>query len=115
MEIILSKQCESLSGSLGSGFGYCIQKRTDQDGKTRFWGVRNTKGPIPADGHWRFIVACANLAHMGSHIDDIIVSVRELDLAIMEATEYKIRIPYCYEPQMLNAEQVLSLKEYLRL
>ena len=111
MEIILSKQCESLSGTLGRGFGYNIQKRTDLDGKTRFWGVRNTKGPIPLDGHLQFIIACAELAKMGSHIADIRVLFRELNEAIEEATGYRI-YTLCYEDgKMLNAEQVLTLKK----
>ena len=85
MEIFLSKQCESLTGSLGKGFGYYIHKRTDLDGKTRFWGVRQAKGEIPADGRLRFIFACAELAQMKTHITDILVSCKELSDAIWEA------------------------------
>ena len=57
MEIILSSNCKSLTGSLGRGFGYSIQRR-----KNRFFTKRDSKGIIPPDGHWRFIVACAELA-----------------------------------------------------
>ena len=84
MEIILSKQCESLTGSLGNGFGYHIQRRTDLNGKTRFWGVRQSNGKVPADGHWRFIVACAELAKEKLHISDIRVSGYELKAALQE-------------------------------
>ena len=52
MEIILSKQCESLTGSLGRGFGYHIQRR-----KNGFFAKRNSHGEIPRDGHLRFILS----------------------------------------------------------
>ena len=80
MEIILSNQCQSLTGSLGQGFGYSIQK---QHGK--FVSKRNSKGKIPRDGHLRFILACAELAQMKLHISDIRVSATELRDALREA------------------------------
>ena len=85
MEIILSKQCESLTGSLGKGFGYAIQKRTDHEGKTRFWSVRYSNRAVPPDGHLKFIFTCADLAQMGLHIADIRVSAKELQEALEEA------------------------------
>ena len=85
MEIILSKQCKFLTGSLGKGFGYHIQRRTDRDGKTRFWGVRQSKGEIPANGHLRFILTCAELAQMKLHITDIRLLREELREALYEA------------------------------
>ena len=57
MEIILSKQCESLTGSLGKGFGYFIQRRRGQDGKYHFFSQRSKHPPIPINGHLRFIFA----------------------------------------------------------
>ena len=114
MEIILSPQCESLTGSLGRGFGYHIQRRTDLDGTTRFWGVRNSIGAIPPDGHWRFIVACAELAQNGLHIADIKVSAGELDDALEDATEGMKQSPWVREA-IVNAEQVLTLKRVLGL
>jgi len=80
MEIILSKQCESLTGSLGRGFGYHIQRR-----KNGFFAKRNTKGVIPPDGHWKFILACANLAQSKLHIADIRLPRKELREALSEA------------------------------
>ena len=79
MEIILSKQCGSLTGSLGQGFGYFIVNR-----KGRFYSVRS-KHSVPTDGHWRFILACAELAQNGLHIADIRVSHQELSEALSEA------------------------------
>ena len=96
MEIILSKQCESLTGSLGRGFGYHIQRR-----KNGFFAKRNTKGVIPPDGHWKFILACANLAQSKLHITDIKVTNRELFKALREA--------YMTSPAFLNWNNVETL------
>ena len=85
MEIILSKQCESLTGSLGSGFGYFIQRRRGQDGKYHFFSQRSKHPPIPIDGHLRFIFTCAELAQMRLHVLDIRVSAKELREALEEA------------------------------
>ena len=85
MEIILSKQCESLTGSLGGGFGYFIQRRRGQDGKYHFFSQRSKHPPIPIDGHLRFIFTCADLAQMRLHIADIRVPRKELQEALEEA------------------------------
>ena len=82
MEIILSERCKSLTGNLGSGFGYFIVKR-----KRRFYSVRS-KHSVPPDGHWRFILACAVLAQNGLHIADIRVSREELASALREAHHF---------------------------
>ena len=79
MEIILSSNCESFTGSLGRGFGYFIVRR-----KNGFFSVRS-RHSVPADGHWRFIVACAELAKVGLHISDIKVSWSEVRDALREA------------------------------
>ena len=84
MEIILSKQCESLTGSLGKGFGYFIQRRRDHEGRYHFYSQRS-KWNVPRDGHMRFIFTCAELAQMGLHIADIKVTNRELFEALREA------------------------------
>ena len=83
MEIILSKQCESFTGSLGRGFGYHIQRR-----KNGFFAKRNTKGIVPQDGHWRFIVACAEQARMKLHIADIKVNWMEVQSALYDARHF---------------------------
>lgn len=80
MEIILSKQCESITGSLGRGFGYHIQRR-----KKGFYSKRNAKGVVPPDGHLKFIFTCAILAHANLHINDIKVGWLELQTALYEA------------------------------
>ena len=80
MEIFITKQCEALTGSLGKGFGYHIQRR-----KNGFFAKRNSNGEIPADGHLRFIFACAELAQMKTHITDIRVPRCEFQSALSEA------------------------------
>ena len=80
MKLFMSQQCESLTGSLGSGFGYHIEHR-----KNGFFSKRNQRGIIPPNGHWRFIVTCAVLAQHRLHITDIEVSRNELGTALYEA------------------------------
>lgn len=80
MEIILSNRVEAITGELGSGFGYHIQHR-----KNGFFTKRNSKGIIPPDGHWRFIVTCAKMAQNGLYLSDIQVSREEVQAALKEA------------------------------
>lgn len=114
MEIILSKLCKALTGSIEKGLGYHIQGRADLDGKKRFWGVRQSNGKIPSDGHWRFIVLCAEMAQNGLYIKDIRVSGYELKAALQEAaflaSSLKVNVDYEY-----NADEVLQLKTMLGL
>ena len=102
MEIILSKQCESLTGSLGRGFGYFIVRRNNS-----FYSVRS-KHQVPPDGHWRFIVACAQLTQNKLHITDISVPREELSSALKEAA---IGCPVlALSKSELNASDILNLK-----
>ena len=127
MEIILTKQCKSLTGSVGQGFGYSIQRRGE-----RFYGVRNTKGYVPSSGHIRFIIACAQMAQMALHIADIAVPRQEFIDALWEAgmrkdadyyTLHHEELTPCTsraslrEPQKktLNAKQVLDFTDKLKL
>lgn len=106
MEIILTDQCKSLTGSLGAGFGYHIQRR-----KNGFFTKRNSRGDVPFDGHWRFIVACAQLAILNSHISDILVSAKELREALDECYLWYGRdLIYAKKSQTFNASQVLDFK-----
>ena len=113
MEIILSKQCESLTGALGNGYGYFIQRRRGQDGKYHFFSQRSKHPPIPIDGHLRFIFTCAELAQMRLHVSDIKVSYVEFYDAVREA-EMIHKIPAYFgwdEDIFMNAKQVLNTKE----
>ncbi len=116
MEIILSKQCESLTGTLGRCYGYAIQRRTDLDGRTRFWGVRKSTGAVPADGHLNFIFTCAELAQAKLHIADIRVCAEELRDAFNEAHYYYSgRLANANAELIYNAREVLVFKRISKL
>ena len=118
MEIFLTKQCKALTGSLGKGFGYFIQRRRSYDGSVRFFSQRSKHPPIPADGHLRFILACADLAQMKTHITDIRVTRKELSDALWEAGRKQISNIVLGDddlPDYLSATDVLTLKEKLNL
>ena len=114
MEIILSKRCESLTGSLGRGFGYHIQKR-----KNGFFAKRNTKGEVPRDGHSRFILSCAELAQSKLHITDIRVSRMELVRALWKAGretlgDYVFTEPDKF-PKIFSAADIMNFKNEYNL
>ena len=119
MEIILSKQCESLTGSLGRGFGYHIQRRYDLDGTIRFWGVRKSKGAVPPDGHWKFILSCAHIAQSKMHITDVSVSQDEMMDALWEAGQTYAATCIAANkkefPSVFRAEDVINLKKNYNL
>ena len=107
MEIILSTQCESLTGSLGKGYGYYIRRAPHKDGSVRFYSQRS-KWNVPRDGHMRFIFTCAELAQMSLHIADIRVKKEELYDALTEANHWiaarSLRLP------LYNARDIINLK-----
>ena len=107
MEIILSKQCEALYGSLGKGFGYSIQRRRDREGRYHFYSQRS-KWNVPRDGHLRFIFTCAEMAKGHLHIADISVKKEELYDALTEANHWiaarNLRLP------LYNARDIINLK-----
>ena len=47
MEIILSEQCESLTGTLGRGFGYYIKVHRSTTGKTALFSRNDPNTPSP--------------------------------------------------------------------
>ena len=115
MEIFVSKQCESISGSLGKGFGYNIQRR-----KNGFFAKRNPNGPVPPDGHWRFILSCAQIARMGFHLTDIRINWMELQKALYDARQYQasehVRRNYFDKAKATyNAVDIINLKTLFSL
>ena len=114
MELILSKHCEDISGSLGRQFGYHISHR-----KNGFFVIRNAKSKVPPDGHWKMICACANLAEMKLHVTDIKVSADEVADALSEAglttPGYCLRAyPEDY-PKEFNTNDILNFKKRFNL
>jgi hypothetical protein len=110
MEIILSKQCAALTGSLGKGFGYFIQRRRSYDGSVRFFSQRSKHPPIPRDGHLRFIFACAELAQMKTHIADVKVTNRELFEALREANAPSPAFLNWNNVEIYNASDIINFK-----
>ena len=102
MEIILSQQCKALTGSIGHRFGYYIRSTK----KGRFFSQRS-KHSVPPDGHWRFILMCAELAK-GLYVDDIIVSREELKQALYEAHVF-IAMQYL-RFETYHARDIINLK-----
>ena len=110
MKVILSNQCLSLTGMLEQGLGYHLQRR-----KNGFFSKRNTKGFVPNDGHWRFIVLCAEIAQNGLYITDIKVDWLELQSALYEAKCFtasaQVRRNYADKCKATyNARDILNLK-----
>ena len=110
MKVILSNQCLSLTGMLERGLGYHLEHR-----KNGFFAKRNTKGFVPSDGHWRFIVLCAELTRNKLYITDIKVDWLELQTALYEAKCFTasrvVRQNYADKCKAsYNARDVLNLK-----
>ena len=107
MEIILSKQCESLTGAISTDLGYFLVNR-----KGRFFSQRS-RHSVPPDGHWRFILCCANLAQTRLYLTDIRVKRDELSDALYEAHHFiaaiHLRLP------IYNARDILNLKNTFSL
>ena len=103
MEIILSPACSSLTGCLDCSLGYYIRRI----GKKHF--SQRSKHGAPPDGHWRFILACAQLAQNRLYISDIRVTREEVDAARMEAGIKPLA--YCLPGNPLDANSVLYIKD----
>jgi len=111
MEIILSSQVESLTGTLRHDYGYYIRRHSDRYGHTRFFSHRRA-GEVAFDGHMNFIWYCAQLARGRVYFCDIRVTAAELVDAFMEAERYEGARIVCsnYSPeQVLNAKQVIDI------
>lgn len=107
MEIILSKRCESIVGSIDKRIGYHIQKR-----KNGFFSKRNSNGYVPADGHWMMIRLCAFMAYQRLYITDIRVSGYELKAALQEAAYLESALLVDVD-EVYDAEGVLNfIKEH---
>ena len=110
MKVLLSEQCLSLVGTLERGLGYHLQRR-----KNGFFAKRDSKGYVPPDGHWRFIVLCAELTRNKLYITDIRVSNNELGTALNEARIGYLRLFRIPLKKEYNAADVLLLKERISL
>ena len=102
MKVILSNMCASLVGMLNPELGYHLEHR-----KNGFFAVRNNT-PAPPDGHWRFIVLCAELAQNHLYISDIQVSQDEVRTALLEAGHHTAM--WNLKLNIYDARDILNLK-----
>ena len=103
MKLILSENCLSLVGMLNTSLGYHIEHR-----KNGFFAKRNSKGHVPPDGHWRFIVLCAELARNKLYVTDIRLLAEELEEALQEAGHFVAS--QNLRKTIYDARDVLNLK-----
>ena len=94
--------CTALAGMLNPELGYFITQRPQG-----FFSQRSKHG-APPDGHWRFIVLCAELAQNGLYISDICVPRKELRSALREARLFVAANHL--KLNIYNARDVLNLK-----
>ena len=94
--------CTALAGMLNPELGYFITQRPEG-----FFSQRSAHG-APPDGHWRFIVLCAELAQNGLYISDIEVSRRELIYALIEAG-LSLSCARDVRREVLSAADILSI------
>ena len=95
---------------LERGLGYHLEQR-----KNGFFAKRNSKGHVPPDGHWRFIVLCAELAQNKLYITDVKVDWLELQSALFEAKCFtaseQVRRNYAEKNKATyDARDILNLK-----
>ena len=95
--------CESITGSLGRGYGYSLRSS-----KNGCFSVRNSKGHVPPEGHLAFILACAKIANTGLYISDIRLSREELRDALVEA--HKWNATAFLKKDIYTARDILNLK-----
>ena len=88
---------------LERGLGYHLEQR-----KNGFFAKRNSKGHVPPDGHWRFIVLCAELAQNKLYVTDIRLFAEELEEALQEAGHYVAS--QNLRKTIYDARDVLNLK-----
>ena len=110
MKVILSDMCVSLVGTLERGLGYHIERR-----KNGFFSKKNQRGSAPRDGHWRFIVLCAELAQNHLYISDIEVKSKELGAALKEARIGYLKMLRIPLKDVYNATDILTLKNKIDL
>lgn len=103
MEIFLAPNCASFTGSFGTKCGYAIQRHNN-----RFFVKRNSKGIIPPDGHWRFVVECAKLTKTNLYFADFDLPASELRDALEEAN-------ICYTPLNILARNTYHAQDVLYL
>ena len=108
MEIILSKDCRSFTGTISRSHGYSVRRSGE-----RFFGIRSTRGNVPPDGHWRFILSIAHLAPSNLVVADIRIRGTEIIGALYEAGYPIGALEMVFPGAVYNASDVLELEKRL--
>ena len=99
--------CLSLVGMLKPELGYYLRKKGNS-----FFSQRSAQG-APPNGHWRFIVLCAEMAKNGLYIKDIEVSRKELRSALREARLFiaarQLKLETYHARDILNLKTTFGL------
>ena len=99
--------CLNLAGLLNPALGYFLVKRGDN-----FYSIRSKWG-APPDGHWRFIVLCAEMAQNQLYLSDIEVSRKELRSALREAHQFvaarQLKLETYHARDILNLKTTFGL------
>ena len=101
--------CTALAGMLKPELGYYLRKSGDT-----FFSQRSRWG-APRDGHWRFIVLCAELAQNHLYISDIEVKSKELGTALNEARIGYLKMLRIPLKKVYNAADIITLKNRIDL
>ncbi len=109
MEIFLTTNCASLSGTIDRRQGYYIRRS-----KTGHFFAQRSKHSVPRQGHLNFIFLCAHMACIKLCISNIRVHRDEVLTALREAGkgDYLWALRY---PKYLSANDVLTLQSELGL
>lgn len=107
MEILLTRNCKSLTGCLGRNYGCSITRR----GK-KFFTIRNPKGPRIKGGFLKFIFECARMAENNFLIADIDIRGKEL---LQAAREADVTMETISPDVQYNAHDIRRIKTYYGL
>ena len=108
MRLVTSSNVETITGKLDSYTGYYLRVNRSKTGKYVIYSCRK-RGYVPRDGHWRFILMCAELAYTGLYATDIIVDFKELYWALYEAGHF-IAAQCLYRGHTFHARDIINLK-----
>ena len=109
MKIITSSNVETITGKLDSYTGYYLQARiNNRTGKVAIFSYRK-RGYVPRDGHWRFILMCAELAYQGLYATDVLVPGNELYLALREDLHF-VAADNVKPSMIYHARDIINLK-----
>jgi len=105
MEIILSKYCKRLTGTLSRSHGYAIRSCKGRDGKEHFYSYRCASSFRHPEGHLAFIECCVGLTHSWL-ADDILITAEELCEALLAAGKSCAELEKKSPHTVLNAQEV---------